>query len=362
MSKTKTIGMPWDFSSLMNEAIRSIPERTSIKRDYIWASEISHDFASRYLKMHNHIPSNPPNERAKRKFCSGHIFEWIVQLILTVCGIIKEKQLRGEVQLPGMLRVSGKLDFIAGGEIIDWELARQEMKTIQRLFAVSLSEMPPIIEHSVERILFRMEQMFSRVPLKEYLIECKSVSGFVGDLIERTNKPRPAHPLQLIHYLLANKMKDGVLVYVNKDSFMCYQFDVTPTKDLVKQYTQDVATMTGYYKESGKNYLKNIPPLAPEVIFEPATFRFVKNTLVEYSNYLSFLYPKYKDFDDFKEAWKKPLTSWNYTFKRAVKGDNMTDTNRAAMSEAKKIFPEWDKMVAKAKSAGAFEKPETDDD
>lgn len=360
MGKTKIIGMPWRFDLLMNEAITCLPRKPMVKRDYIWASELGGDFATRYLKMHAHIPSNPPNERSKRKFVSGDMFEWVVELVLTMCGVLKKKQLHGVVELPGLLKVTGRLDFIAGGTI-DWEFAKAEVERMKSVFDITLSDMPPFILHAIERILFRMEQMFSRVPLKEMIIECKSVSGFVGDLIEKTNTPRPGHPFQTLHYVIANKI-DGSLLYINKDSFMCYQFDVFPTKGALLLYRTDVAQMTEYYNASGKNYLKNIPPKAPEIIFEPATYRFVKNNQVEYSPYLSFLYPAYKNFDDYNERWKKPIASWNRTFKRCVQGANMTALNKSVVDEASRVFPEWDKYVQLAKNTGAFSKPEEGED
>lgn len=357
-NKAKVLGMEWNFASLMNEAIRSLPERPLTKRTNLWASEIGGDFTTRYLRMHAHPMTNPPNDRSRRKFISGHIFEWIVQLILTLCGVLKEKQLRGEVQLPGILMVSGKLDFIAGGEV-DWEKAKAEVKSIQKLFALSIGDMPPIIFHSIERILFRMEQMFSRVPLKEVVLECKSVSGFVSDLIEKTGKPRQGHPLQTLHYLLANpKVTDeGMLLYVNKDSFMCHQFSIYPSKELLKTYKDDVKQMTEFINNSGKNYLKNMPPKAPEILFYEDEFRFAKNNFVEYSPYLTMLYG-YESFDVYNETWKRPISSWNRTFKRCVTGANMTVNNMEVIREATKVFPQWDKYVQKAKAAGAFQKPD----
>lgn len=359
-SSAKIIGMPWDFSSLMNEAIRSLPERVLTKRQHIWASEIGGDYCSRYLRMMAHPMTNPPNDRSKRKFTSGHIFEWIVQLILTMCGVLKEKQLRGEVNIPGCLPVTGKLDFIAGGDV-DWEKAKAEVAAIQKLFASQIGDMPPIVFYAIERVLFKMEQMFTRVPLKEVILECKSVSGFVGDLIEKTNKPRPRHPFQILHYELANKMNDGVLLYVNKDSFMCYQFDIELTKQLVKEYKTDVKQMTEYINGAGKNYLKNMPPLAPEVKYYDDEFRFAKNTDVEYSPYLTMLYG-YENFEAFKYKWQYKIPGWNRVFKRMVKGDNITAANTVIIKDMKEHFPEVDKYVAKAKAVGAFEKSEEEDD
>src|SRR6185369_12622647 len=111
MSKatTKIIGMEWDFVSLFNEAVRTLPHKPFIKRDNIWASELQGDAYSRYLKMWAHPMTNPPNERSNRKFIMGHVTEWIIEMILTVTGILQAKQLRGEVQLPGLLKVTGRL-------------------------------------------------------------------------------------------------------------------------------------------------------------------------------------------------------------------------------------------------------------
>jgi hypothetical protein len=357
-SSAKLIGMPWDFASLFNEAIRCLPERVMVKRDYMWASEIGKDYTSRYLRMHAHPMSNPINERSRRKFVMGHVTEWIVGIILTLTGILKSKQLRGEVTLPGMLRVSGKMDFIAGGDI-DWVAAGEKVKEVRALFALSLDDMPPIIFHAIERVLFRMEQMFTRVPLKEYIIEVKSCSSFISDRLEKSKQPMPDHALQAFHYTLANNI-DTMLIYLCKDDAMCHQFEITKSKSLIKLYTDDVVKMTAYFKGSGKNYLKNMPPKAPEVEFDMGTFTFLKNSQVAYSNYLTMLYG-YKDFDEFKWKWQYKVTAWNRVIKRCVRGDNLTAANKTIIQDALTFFPDWDVYVSKAKAAGAFQKEEVED-
>lgn len=354
--------MPWNFVSLFNEAIRCLPERVMIKRDYLWASELQMDAYSRYLRMWAHRMSNPPNERSRRKFVMGHITEWIVSLILTMCGILKAKQMRGEVQLPGLLKVSGKLDFIAGGEIVDWEKAKEEIKKMQMLFAVAMDDMPPIIKHAVDLVLTRMQNMFSRVPLREYIIECKSVSGMIMKLIQKSNQPRSRHVMQPLHYLLANKdVPSALLLYISKDDAIMEQFEVTRSKQLCKLYHDDVKMMTDYYNNSGRNYMKNLPPKEQEMIFEQDSFTFQKNMNVQYSNYLTMGW-NYRDYEHFEEEWGKKKASWNRTFKRVVNGDNMTANNKQVISEVTKIFPQWDMYVEKARKAGAFLKPETEEE
>lgn len=358
--KAKIHGLGWEFSALMNEAIRSLPERMMQKRNYVYASEIGGHMATRYLRMFAHPYTNPINDRGRRKMLSGTIFEWIVHFVLTVCGVVKESQLKGTIELPGMLPVSGKLDFIAGGQV-DWEKATHEAERLRALFRTTIDDMPPIVFYAIDKVLARMQQMFQFAPLQEKVLEIKSVSGFVGDLIERSNKPRMPHPLQCLHYVMANKLP-GAIVYINRDSFMCYEFPVEPTKELVKMYHDDVQTITMYYNNAGKNYLKNCPPVGSPVIFEPASFRFVKSNGIEYSPYLTHFFPQYKSFDDFNNAWTKPLSQYNRVFRRCVLGQNMTKANTEIITEAKKTFPDWDAYVEQARKAGAFDKPETDDE
>ena len=362
--------MDWDFSSLFNEAIRSLPERAMVRRDYLWASELKMDVYSRYLRMWAHPMSNPPTDRSKRKFVSGHIVEWIVGLILTMCGILKAKQLRGEVQLPGLLKVSGKLDFVAGGEIIDWEKTKEDVKRIQSLFAVSMDDMPPIIKHATDHVLSKMQMMFTLVPLKENIIEVKSCAGMIMKLIQKSNQPRPRHVMQPFHYLLANKeIPQAQLLYISKDDAIMESFVVQRTKPLLKIYHDDVKIMTDYYNASGKNYLKNLPPIESELIFEPDSFSFQKNMNVQYSNYLTLGWG-YKDYDEFELKFAPLKASYNRVFKRhvlegkEVKGKLMklTTANIEIIAEAKKTFPDWDKFVDDARKSGAFEKQEEGED
>lgn len=360
MGKKNTIGMPWEFAPLFNAAIECLPERPMQPRSYCYASEMGGCHYTRYLKMNAHPFSNPYNIRSRRKMIAGTIFEWIVQFVLTSCGVMQSKQERVYLELPGMLPVSGKIDFVAGG-LIDWGQAKEAAERMKAQFGANDDDKPPIVVHSVDRILFRMEQIFSRVPLTEKIVEVKSVSGFVGDLIERSKKPRQPHPLQLLTYAISKGIP-GMLTYVNRDSLMIYEFDVSETKELRKQYISDLSLMTDYMKSAGKNYLKNLPPKPAEVLFEEASFRFVKSNQTEYSPYLSMMYPKYRDFEDFKKFWAKPLLSFNRVFKRCVNGENLTAANKDIIAEAKKIFPDWDKYVAKAKKAGAFETPEETED
>ncbi len=367
-AKSKTtptlIGLPWRFDELWNNSIDSMPERPMIKRNHIWASELGSAFIDRYLKM-NAVPfSNPPTFRARRKFTAGHIWEWIIGLILTSSGILKSRQLSGSVELPGMLRVSGKLDFVAGG-YVDWDRARLNIQNIQHIFATSNDEVPVIISHAIKSVFETFKKNFEHTPLQEYILESKSIGSWMQKKIEGTNTPMDHHVLQISHYLFCNKeIESGKIIYISKDDATTYEFDISRTKEIKKLYATDVKQMTEYYNQGfdSRKPLRFAPPKEPEVYFSEGLWQFRKNFYVEYSNYLTMLYG-YKDFEEFKWKWQYKLTGWNRVFKRCVRGDNMTTGNKEIIAEAIKVFPAWDKYVQIAKKAGAFVKPEeTEDD
>ena len=121
--------------------------------------------------------------------------------------------------------------------------------------------------------------------------------------------------------------------------------------------------MTKFYNAgfNPKNPQELMPPKEDLVLFEEGVWRFAKNWNVEYSDYLTFLYG-YDTPEAYRMAWQYKLSSWNRVFKRCVKGDRMTDKNKEAIADALKHFPNWDKLVAKAKAAGAFQKPDENED
>lgn len=364
MAKKGTVrldGVEWDFASLWGNAFSCYPERMMQRRDYIFASEVGQSFRDRYLKMFAHPFSNPFNQRSKAKMMAGRFFEDVVGLVLSGTGMLKERQQRVRVELPGCLPVSGKLDFVAGGTI-DWEEAERKAAEVKRLFMASSFETSDFVCHMIDHILPHFKNVFGANPAREYVLEAKSVSGFVFNLIDASNKPRQNHPLQLLTYLIPKDTpKHGMLQYISREDVMMKDFLILPEAALLKQYHDDVQTMTMYYNNAGKNYLKNLPPLEPEVIFEEASFRFVKSNSAEYSSYLTYNYG-YANIDEFKAKWDSRLSKWNRVFKRAVKGETITKANIEIINDAKTVFPDWDNYVHLAQKAGAFSKPEEMED
>jgi hypothetical protein len=356
--KAKTSGSQWSFHDVWNSTLDSIQDRPQVKRDYIYASELGGSFIDRYLKMNAVKQTNPANERSKRKFQAGNLWEWIVGMILTKSGILKEKQLRGEIKLPKMLRVSGRLDFIAGG-LVDWDKALYESKKLHEdLKAINL-ELPPFLFAAAENIIKKLSKMM----LKEMILETKSCSSFIMEKLQKTGKPNPNHVLQNYHYVLSNKMDEGKLVYICKDDCLIEEFPVLNNEQTLKLYTADIRQMTKYYNAgfNPKKPLEFAPPKEQLVLFDEGMWRFEKNWKVEYSPYLFMLYG-YQTPEAYRMAWQRSISSWNRVFKRCVKGDRMTDNNKEAIKNALKQFPDFDKYVKKAIKAGAFQKEEEGED
>jgi len=375
-SAAKLIGMDWNLAQIWEESFRCIPDRPMQQRSRIYASELGGSFHDRYLKMYAHKFSNPYNFRSLGKMMAGKFFEAVVKTILIGTGIYRHEQLKGLIELPNCLPVSGKLDFVAGGQI-DWDEAKNRAEKVKQFFGFIFEDLSPFTNHMTDKVLEHFKNVFSYSPLMEKILEVKSVSGFVFGLIKKGNKPRRGHPLQGLHYLLANKhIEKGLLTYISREDVVIQEFDITREKGLLKEYKEDVSTMTAYYNDSiGKNYLKHIPPKDEEILFEEASYRFVKSNKVEYSPYLTMSYG-YKNIDHFKEKWDKQISKWNAAFRRHVlegteiptvrKGQpatytmKLTPANLDTIKEAKVLFPLWDKFVAKAKASGVFDKPEQD--
>lgn len=121
-----------------------------------------------------------------------------------------------------------------------------------------------------------------------------------------------------------------------------------------------------------------MPPKEDEVQFEHGIWRFYPNWKIQYSPYLKMIYG-YDSPDHFgKQKWQPKCIAWNNAFKRYVlegqsvsyktKGEikqriiSITDNNKEKRADAVANGFAWDKLVAKAKAAGAFmsEEPEAE--
>src|SRR3972149_7230747 len=123
MNKMETEQLPinlntsWSFFQIWNKSLENGEERKPQPRERLWASELGNAPVDTYLKLLGTEPSNPPNTRSKRKFEAGNMLEWVVEMVLRRAGIFKDTQAWLSHQYPGMLEVTGKVDFFAGGEV-----------------------------------------------------------------------------------------------------------------------------------------------------------------------------------------------------------------------------------------------------
>ena len=351
--------IPWSLNTIWNETLDGIQDRPMVARDYIWASELNGAFCDRYLKM-NAVPyTNPPNNRSRRKFQAGNLWEWVVGMVLISAGILKKKQIRVEAKLPRLLRVSGKLDFVAGGDV-DWKAAKESVKKIQDSLSILDIELPPFFFTAIDKFI---DANYGK-NLKEYIMEAKSSSSFMMEKIQKTGA-QPHHVLQNFHYVFGNEdgIEEGKLTYICKDDCIMEEFSVFNNEENLQLYKDDIKQMTKYYNAgfNKKKPTELMPPKEPLVFFEEGVWRFTKNYKVEYSNYLTMLYG-YETPEAYRMAWQRKISSWNRVFKRVVRGDNITANNIKVIEEVVPLFPQWEKYVKMAKADGVFLKADENEE
>jgi hypothetical protein len=286
----------------------------------------------RYLRMTGVAPSNAPNNRSLRKFQAGDIWEWLCALVLKRAGILIEAQTKLSFQYPGLLRTSGKLDFLAGGQP-DWRKARREMTTLG---------LPEMIQNASLAIINALEKRYGNDPLKTIVLEIKSTSSFMYAKYERSKQAGANHRCQAFHYLKSQGMPEAHIVYVCRDDCLLLEFPILNPSYVEDEYKADLETITSYIET------RTTPEKEKEILLED--FRFTKNWRVEYSNYLTMLYG-YKTPIEYRDRVDKPISDFNRVLKRCAAGSNMTKKNLDVIVEARKWFPEWDTLVDRAKEA-----------
>jgi hypothetical protein len=333
---TETKPAIWSFSEIWNNSLLTFDQRILEPREHIYASEIGGPFIDRYLKMQATKYSNPPNDRSMRKFQAGNIWEWIIGFVLRRAGINQLVQAKLENTLPGCLRVSGRLDFVAGGTP-DWEKAESE---------ILLLDLPPFLQYASSNIISQLKAKYNGANLELCVQEVKSCSSFVMDRLDAVGKPSEHHHAQNFFYVMTYD-KPGKLVYVCRDDCRLKEFRIVKNdKEAFEFYKNDVEQMTYYFQK------KKMPPAEKELKFEEGTYRFRHNFWIEYSPYLALLYG-YKTPDEFRKRWASTATQYNRVFKRCVDCLTMTSANLDVINEAKKSFKNWDQWVHDAKIAKA---------
>ena len=327
-----TKDLRWSFSQIWNKSLEQREERKMTPRSHIWASELGKSYIDRWYKMKGEVPSNPPNARSLRKFEAGNVFEWIVEMVLKRAGILIDAQEWVEYQMPGLPRVTGKLDHLVGGDP-DWEKVEAE---------INGDTMPEFMTRASRAVVkyFRREYPDG---LKPIVLEIKSVGSLMFHRYEEFRSPEPTHALQLYHYLLAKDLLEGHIVYISKDDLMLVELGVMRPSPIEADYGRDVETMGKLMKNSDP------PEKEPEIIFDKTTKRFRLNWKVTYSPYLTKVYG-YKDQAEFEGKYKGKMAQWNRVVSRVSENLKMTDHNKSVILDIKEVFPDFKERVKRTDS------------
>jgi len=316
-----------------------LDERELKARDYCWASELGKPQIDRYLSMKGVKQSNPPNERSKRKFFAGNIWEFIAGLVLHQMGIIITKQ-EHIVNEDMPLKVTGRLDYMIGGTP-DYNKARSYIASMpfdQEMMARFL------------KVIDNFENEYGQDEIRPMVHEIKSCSHYVIEKIQEGGNIE-GHDFQIDHYLRGLKMNSGIIDYISRDDALMAERVVTRSEAMDKRLLQDLSTLKGYLDANQE------PPKAPLITFEN---KFSKNFGVEYSSYLTKVYG-FETPEDYRNSVQSKIASWNRLLKRLKdinegkqtptgKSILLTDKNKLAVDEiAREGFGDANVLSKKAK-------------
>lgn len=307
----------WNFSQTWNAGLEEKEERPPEKRDRLWASELTKGEVDTWLKLRGEPYTNPPNARSKRKFEAGNVFEWIMGIILKRAGLLVQEQKYCVWQYPGLLKVSGKIDFIAGGDI-DYDGARK--------FADEV-ELPEVFKRCTEKVLAHFKEKYPK-GLGVKPIEIKSCSSFVMETVLAKEKPLKSHKIQLYHYLQSDNHELGDIIYICRDDLRIAQFTIWRNEENEKEYKECI-------ERHSKNHASDaMPEIEPLLIFSEDTCKFSKNYNIEYSCYLTKLYG-FKEPQEYSDLITPKVARWNRVMKRIKDGANITKKNEEVIEEMK---------------------------
>lgn len=310
----------WSFQKIWNDSLDiGRPERKLEPRQKIWASELGGSMVDRYLKMKGVAPTNPPNARSLRKFEAGNIWEAIIGYVLRRSGILLEGQEWLEHTYPGLLPVSGKLDFVAGGRP-DYDKAFWVLEN-------EVSWLPEFVKRATSNIVQYFKEQYPE-GLKEIVLEIKSCSAFMYEVYEKKATGSPQHKCQLFHYLKARKMDEGHIVYISRDDARILEIPIFNPSIVEDDYKKDIETLTDFIKSGTQ------PPLEKPIVFDESFGKFSANWKIAYSSYLTMLYGLENQMS-FDEKYKGIAERWNRVLGRIEEKKELTANNLEAIKEMK---------------------------
>jgi hypothetical protein len=281
-------------------------------RDRMWATELGKMDIDIILKMNGVEPTNEASDRAKRKFEAGNMWEWLISLVLKRSGIYISSQDRVEYQEGDNIKVSGKIDFVVGGKP-DLVKAREAMAVLEEL------EFPKEFIWRGKKVIDYIEKEFPE-GIAEQLLELKTCSRLVFDMIERTEKPSFSYSMQLFHYV-RNKKLPGVLTYLCKDDNCMKDFLITPENEILENFYQEKIKRVSEIYRSGI-----LPPKENVILWNEELKKFTLNLNVQWSNYLTLNYDL-KDETEYGDIYRGVVSSWNSVVESIKSKKPMTAKN-----------------------------------
>lgn len=311
----------WSITETWNSSLER-SDRPIVPRARLYASELGGSMIDRWHKLKGTPYTNPPNSRSMRKFMAGDIWEWIIKTVLIKAGIPFTTQDKVLLEYEGLLPISGKLDFIAGGPV-------NYKEALERLDA---EDIPDFVKTPARAIIERFMTSYpDGIPKK--IIEIKSVGSFIFESLLAQDNPRTHHMLQATVYHLTQKLPTDI-VYVCRDDCRLLQYNIDSIAPVLeKEIKKDLEKITEYYQTDTE------PPKEPLVVWENGKFK--TNWKIQYSPYLTMLYThevdgKMKSIetpDEYFEAFSPLVSSWNRVVSRRREGKDMTASNREKVEE-----------------------------
>lgn len=306
---------PWSLANIWNKSLEQKEQRPTEPRDRMWASELSKSDIDIYLKLMGVEPSNKPDNRAKRKFEAGNIWEWALKIVLIKLGVYRATQIPVKFALPNCIEVSGKLDFIAGGKP-NYDSGLKELEDI---------DVEGIFKIAAENFMAYARTNYP-AGLDEKILEIKTVGSFGFEKVLKTGKALSGHDLQAFHYA-HGLQKESSIVYYSRDDARMVEIPILPNDQrLLEKYTEKVERVSKYYRDGIQ------PSREPLILFDEDMGKFSRNFMVQYSSYLTMLYG-FEDQAAYEEAFSTITSRWNRVLGRVSRGEKMTDNNKEAIEE-----------------------------
>lgn len=338
----------WSLAEIWNGCLNQVEDEPLKARSYLHASELGGSFVDIFYRMKATPYTNKFSAVNMRKMEIGKLMEGIVRFVLKRAGLLKVAQENVDYQIPGMLETHGRLDFVAGGQV-DLKQAESTVAFIKLLYEeLGWPERYLTIADNTLEYARKLAGKDNRNVLALYVMEIKSVGDFVYRMLEAAARPMNFHHLQGFHYLIGKGMKKAKIEYVSREDGRLMEKTIINGKESYQEYQTWIGQMTDYYK-TGKQ-----PPLEPLILFNEDSCSFNKNTVgVEWSKYLTMLYG-FENPEAYRNYTIPKVEAWNRVFKRCVGCMTMTQANKDYITEAKKLFPDWDRLVDLGKLKGVL--------